>query len=55
MEAHEASTDHVRELLAHLTRMAAQHESTVAELAGVADRLGGRSRALADRVGRFKV
>jgi methyl-accepting chemotaxis protein len=55
VEAHEASTDHVRELLAHLTRMAAQHESTVAELAGVADRLGGRSRALADRVGRFKV
>jgi methyl-accepting chemotaxis protein len=55
VEAHESATRRVRELLGHLTHTAAQHESAVAELAGVAERLGGRSRALADRVGRFKV
>jgi methyl-accepting chemotaxis protein len=55
VEAHEAATRRVRELLSHLTRTAAQHEAAVSELAGLADRLGGRSRALADRVGRFKV
>jgi methyl-accepting chemotaxis protein len=55
VEAHDAATRRVRELLGHLTRTAAQHETAVAELSGVADRLGGRSRALADRVGRFKV
>jgi methyl-accepting chemotaxis protein len=55
VEAHESATRRVRELLSHLTRTAAQHESAVSELAGLAERLGGRSRALADRVGRFKV
>ena len=55
VDAHEAATRRVRELLIHLTRTAEQHEAAVSELAGLADRLGGRSRALADRVGRFKV
>jgi methyl-accepting chemotaxis protein len=55
VEAHENATRRVRELLSHLTRTAAQHEGAVSELAGVAERLGGRSRALADRVGRFKI
>jgi methyl-accepting chemotaxis protein len=55
VEAHENATRHVRELLGHLDRTARAHESAVAELSGVADRLGGRSRALAERVGRFKI
>jgi methyl-accepting chemotaxis protein len=55
VSVHESATRRVRELLAHLTRTAALHETAVSELAGVADRLGGRSRALADRVDRFKV
>ena len=53
--AHENATRHVRELLAQLDRTARAHEAAVAELSGVADRLGGRSRALAERVGRFKI
>lgn len=55
VDAHESATRRVRELLLHLTRTAEQHEAAVSQLAGLADRLGGRSRALADRVGRFKV
>jgi methyl-accepting chemotaxis protein len=52
---HDAATRRVRDALGHLTRSAEQQESVVVELSGVADRLGGRSRALADRVGRFKI
>ncbi|HET7753389.1 MAG TPA: methyl-accepting chemotaxis protein [Anaeromyxobacteraceae bacterium] len=55
VDAHENATRNVRELLAQLDRTARAHEAAVAELAGVADRLGGRSRALAERVGRFKI
>jgi methyl-accepting chemotaxis protein len=55
VETHENATRRVRELLGHLDRTARAHESAVAELSGVADRLGGRSRALAERVDRFKI
>lgn len=53
--SHEAATGRVREVLSHLSRTAEQHESAVVELSGVADRLGSRSRALAERVDRFKI
>jgi methyl-accepting chemotaxis protein len=55
VENHDATTRRVREVLQHLTRTAEQHERAVVELSGVADRLSGRSRALAERVGRFKI
>jgi methyl-accepting chemotaxis protein len=55
VESHDAATRRVREALAHLGRTAAQHETAVVELSGVAERLGGRSRALAEHVGKFKI
>jgi methyl-accepting chemotaxis protein len=55
VESHEVATRRVREALSHLTRTAEQHEAAVVELSGVAGRLGGRSRALAESVGRFKI
>jgi methyl-accepting chemotaxis protein len=55
VENHDATTRRVREVLQHLTRTAEQHERAVVELSGVAERLSGRSRALAERVGRFKI
>jgi methyl-accepting chemotaxis protein len=55
VENHDAATRRVREGLDQLTRQAEQHEAAVVELSGVAGRLGGRSRALADRVGKFKI
>ena len=55
VENHDAATRRVREALSYLSRSAEQHEVAVVELSGVADRLGGRSRALAERVGRFKI
>lgn len=55
LESHDAATSRVRAALAHLNRTAEQHESAVVELSGVADRLSSRSRALADRVDRFKI
>lgn len=55
VEGHEAATGRVREVLEQLTATAAEHEAAVVELSGVASRLGARSRALADRVGKFKI
>jgi methyl-accepting chemotaxis protein len=55
LEDHEGATRRVREALSHLGRTAEQHESAVVELSGVAERLGNRSRALAERVDRFKI
>jgi methyl-accepting chemotaxis protein len=55
VDSHDVATQRVLEVLSHLTRTAEQHEAAVVELSGVADRLGNRSRALADRVGRFKI
>jgi methyl-accepting chemotaxis protein len=53
--SHDANTRRVREVLSALSETAERHEEAVVELSGVADRLGGRSRALADRVNRFKI
>ena len=55
LENHELATRRVREALSHLNRTAEQHESAVVELSGVAGRLSNRSRALAERVDRFKI
>jgi methyl-accepting chemotaxis protein len=55
VENHDGATRRVREVLQYLTRTAEQHEGAVVELSGVADRLSGRSRALAERVGKFKI
>ena len=55
LESHEVATGRVREALSHLGRTAEQHESAVVELSGVAGRLSSRSRALAERVDRFKI
>ncbi|HZZ85718.1 MAG TPA: methyl-accepting chemotaxis protein [Anaeromyxobacteraceae bacterium] len=55
VENHDQATRRVRDSLRHLTRTAELHEQVVEELSGVAGRLDGRSRALAERVGRFKV
>jgi methyl-accepting chemotaxis protein len=55
VENHDVATRRVREGLDQLTRQAEQHEAAVVELSGIASRLGGRSRALADRVAKFKI
>jgi methyl-accepting chemotaxis protein len=55
MERHEAATHNVHDSLSHLAGTAQLHETAVAALAGVAGRLGAHSRALAARVGRFRV
>jgi methyl-accepting chemotaxis protein len=53
--AHDAATRRVRDALQNLAQTAGAHESAVEGLSGVSDRLGARARALAERVGRFKV
>jgi methyl-accepting chemotaxis protein len=53
--SHDANTRRVHEVLSALSVTAEQHEAAVVELSGVAERLGGRSRALAERVNRFKI
>jgi methyl-accepting chemotaxis protein len=55
VENHDGATRRVREVLAELGRTARQHETAVVELSGVAERLSARSRALAERVGKFKI
>jgi methyl-accepting chemotaxis protein len=55
VQSHDAATRRVRDALQHLSETAGEHESAVEGLAGVADRLGSRARALADSVGRFRV
>jgi methyl-accepting chemotaxis protein len=52
---HQAATRRVRDVLGQLNQTAEQQDAVSLELAGVADRLGGRSRALAESVGRFKI
>jgi methyl-accepting chemotaxis protein len=51
---HGEATGKVEASLADLAATAAQHDLAVTELAGLAARLEGRSRSLAERVGRFK-
>ncbi len=51
---HGEATGRVRESLHELGFAASQHELAVTELAALAARLEGRTRALAERVGRFK-
>jgi len=51
---HGEATGRVRESLRELGAAASQHEMAVTELAALAARLEGRTRALAERVGRFK-
>jgi methyl-accepting chemotaxis protein len=55
VQAHDAATRRVRETLQNLSQTAGEHESAVEALAGVAERLGSRARALVDGVERFKV
>jgi len=55
VQNHDAATRRVRDALQDLSQTAGQHEVAVEGLAGVADRLGSRARALAENVGRFKV
>ncbi|MFL5261022.1 MAG: methyl-accepting chemotaxis protein [Anaeromyxobacteraceae bacterium] len=55
MEAHQAAARRAREALGHLGRTTELHQSSVVELSGVAERLGGRSKALAEHVGKFKI
>jgi methyl-accepting chemotaxis protein len=55
VEDHGAATRSVCDALAHLGRTAEQQDGAVVELSAVAERLGGRSRALAERVARFKL
>lgn len=52
---HEAATQRVQEVLGQLTRTAQDQERLVAELGALAERMGGRSRALAQSVDRFKI
>ncbi|HEX7622239.1 MAG TPA: methyl-accepting chemotaxis protein, partial [Anaeromyxobacteraceae bacterium] len=52
---HQTATRRVRDVLGQLNLTAEQQDAVSLELAGVADRLGGRSRALAESVGRFKI
>jgi methyl-accepting chemotaxis protein len=55
LQDHEGATRRVREALSCLSRTAEQHQLAVVELSGVAERLSNRSRALAERVDRFKI
>jgi methyl-accepting chemotaxis protein len=55
VENHSVATRRVRESLQSLSQSTGAHESAVEGLSGVADQLGSRARALADRVHRFKV
>ncbi len=55
VEAHNAATRRVRDALSDLSGTTGDHEQAVEILSGVAERLGGRARALAERIDRFKV
>jgi methyl-accepting chemotaxis protein len=55
MESHRAASRRVQEALRGLAGAAQQHEAAVGALGGVAARLGSHSRALAQRVDRFKL
>jgi methyl-accepting chemotaxis protein len=55
VEHHDAATRRVRDALRNLSDTAGAHEHAVDGLSAVAERLGARARALAERVGRFKV
>jgi methyl-accepting chemotaxis protein len=55
VENHDAATRRVRDALGNLSRTSGAHETAVDGLSGVAERLGARARALAERVNRFKV
>ncbi len=55
VENHDAATRRVRDALQNLSQTAGVHETAVDGLSGVAERLGARARALAERVNRFKV
>jgi methyl-accepting chemotaxis protein len=55
VHSHDVATRRVRDALGTLSETAGSHESAVEGLAGVAERLGARAQALAERVGRFKI
>jgi methyl-accepting chemotaxis protein len=55
VDAHDVATRRVREALQHLSQTAGEHETAVAGLASVAERLGAGARQLSERVDRFKV
>ncbi|MBK9516558.1 MAG: HAMP domain-containing protein [Anaeromyxobacter sp.] len=55
VEAHNAATRRVRDTLGDLSGTTDDHERAVEVLSGVAERLGGRATALAERIDRFKV
>ncbi len=55
VENHGSATRRVRDALQNLSQTTGSHESAVEGLAGVSERLGSRAKALAERVGRFKV
>ena len=55
VEDQEAATRRVRDALGTLSASAGSHEAAIAGLADASDQLNGRAKALADRVGRFKV
>lgn len=55
MDSHRAASRRVQEALRRLAGAAQQHEAAVGALGGVAARLGSHSRALAQRVDRFKL
>jgi methyl-accepting chemotaxis protein len=55
VESHDAATRRVHDALRNLSDTAASHGTAVEALSGVAERLAARARALAERVGRFKV
>jgi hypothetical protein len=55
MDRHAAASRRVQEALQRLNGTSRQHEAAVGALGGVAAGLGRHSRALAERVGRFKI
>ena len=55
VQNHDAAARRVRDALQNLSDTAGAHEGVVDGLSGVAERLGARARALAERVNRFKV
>ncbi len=55
VQDHQGVTTRVRDTLSQLAQFADQHEAAVVELSHVGERLDSRSRALAERVGRFKI
>ncbi len=55
VNSHDAATRRVRDALSDLSQAAGVHETAVEGLSGVAERLDARAKALAERVGRFKV